>query len=492
MALKIPYAITSKVGGTLVAISPSTISTTFGLNDLAGKTSFEKRELHQEFIETGYEGQLKGVTIYNTSFPTLVKLFFHTLLTCLSAKTTTFNEIPLNIHYLGYAILTNSDFNYSQALFYDLVINVNNVKKAENNENNNAFLMYPRLLSYHMQKHVSKTDFEQGAAFKINSLTSEAFTRLMAKESAVSKTQEKKDENVLDESTSDAQTSIVEPTAPGDMKPAKTKKKPVKTKKPTKTNKAGHLKDEIPEVNPMATQMSLETTAATSSQHVERSQPIDQTPHESSQKDNYFEEATPFEFYETLGGNSCGAAPTTVKSTDLQLDSGFITKTPLKATSVEATTVTSVPVGSPQYQEKGAFVANDMESSPIIKTNTTTSGGNSNDPIKLGDELRYKDLTERMSSVENSIGEMKKMLGNSKSQPSHQQITQELWNSMQPILDVQRELAELNHNKHMELIRIMVVARYKDTQADIWGIKESLVKLNGSSLAPVFEKDDER
>ncbi|MFS8025098.1 hypothetical protein Hanom_Chr16g01470941 [Helianthus anomalus] len=79
-----------------------------------------------------------------------------------------------------------------------------------------------------------------------------------------------------------------------------------------------------------------------------------------------------------------------VESTDLHLDSSFISKTPLKATNVEVATVTSALVGSPQNQEKGAFVSNDMESSPVIKTNTTTSGGNSNDPIKLGDELRYR------------------------------------------------------------------------------------------------------
>ncbi|MFS8018532.1 hypothetical protein Hanom_Chr15g01393161 [Helianthus anomalus] len=44
-------AITSKVGGTLVQISPSSISTMFGLNDLAGKTSFEKQELHAELTQ---------------------------------------------------------------------------------------------------------------------------------------------------------------------------------------------------------------------------------------------------------------------------------------------------------------------------------------------------------------------------------------------------------------------------------------------------------
>ncbi|KAF5822412.1 hypothetical protein HanXRQr2_Chr01g0026181 [Helianthus annuus] len=50
---KVPYAIKSKVRETLVQISPSSISTMFGLNDLAGKTSFEKYELHADFIERG-------------------------------------------------------------------------------------------------------------------------------------------------------------------------------------------------------------------------------------------------------------------------------------------------------------------------------------------------------------------------------------------------------------------------------------------------------
>ncbi|MFS7979572.1 hypothetical protein Hanom_Chr10g00929291 [Helianthus anomalus] len=125
-----------------------------------------------------------------------MKFFFHTLLTCLSTKTTSFNEIPLKIQYLGYAILTNSDFNYSQALFSDLVRSGENVQKGANN----AFLMYPRLLSNYLQKQVSQTDFQQGVAFQINCLTSETFTRFMAKESTISKTQAKGDELVLDES----------------------------------------------------------------------------------------------------------------------------------------------------------------------------------------------------------------------------------------------------------------------------------------------------
>ncbi|MFS8017413.1 hypothetical protein Hanom_Chr15g01380081 [Helianthus anomalus] len=100
-----------------------------------------------------------------------------------------------------------------------------------------------------------------------------------------------------------------------------------------------------------------------------------------------------------------------------------------------------------------------------------------------------------MSSIENTVGEMKdlmkQLVGASKSQPSRQEITQELWDSMQPILVAQRELAELQHNSHMELIVVMVEARYKDTQADIRDIKESLAKLTGTSPTPIFENEDQ-
>ena len=232
-----------------------------------------------------------------------MKFLFHTLLICLSAKTTAFNEIPLNIQYLGYAILTKSDYNLSQALFSDLLNNVKNVKKLKKGVRSNAFLLYPRLLSYYLRKQVSQTDFEQGVAFQINSLTSKTFTKLMDKESKVSTTETKGDEPVLDASASVAQTSVVERTAPGDHDtttgvvkhtPGKRKKKAVTSKKSIKTkqNKKVPLEDEIPEVNAVTTQMSLETTVATSSQLLERSQPI-QTPHVSSQKDHVVSTGTP-------------------------------------------------------------------------------------------------------------------------------------------------------------------------------------------------------
>ncbi|MFS7953471.1 hypothetical protein Hanom_Chr07g00619021 [Helianthus anomalus] len=55
-----------------------------------------------DLIEQGYDGQLNKDTMFKPNFPPPMKFLFHTVLTCLSNKTSSFNEIPLNIQYLGY------------------------------------------------------------------------------------------------------------------------------------------------------------------------------------------------------------------------------------------------------------------------------------------------------------------------------------------------------------------------------------------------------
>ncbi|MFS7997369.1 hypothetical protein Hanom_Chr12g01140961 [Helianthus anomalus] len=99
----------------------------------------------------------------------------------------------------------------------------------------------------------------------------------------------------------------------------------------------------------------------------------------------------------------------------------------------------------------------------IIKTNTTTIGRNSEDPIKTN-------TTKKTSTL---------------------QIANELWNSVQLILQAQRNLVETNYNSHLEFIRNMVDARYKDTQEDIRNFKEHLFKLTSSTLTSIFEKEDD-
>ncbi|MFS8002217.1 hypothetical protein Hanom_Chr13g01199491 [Helianthus anomalus] len=66
-----------------------------------------------------------------------------------------------------------------------------------------------------------------------------------------------------------------------------------KSTNPTKPTNKGPLEYEILEVNPVTTPISLETTVATSSQQLERSQPETTTPHDSSQKEHVASTWTP-------------------------------------------------------------------------------------------------------------------------------------------------------------------------------------------------------
>ncbi|KAJ0947775.1 hypothetical protein HanRHA438_Chr01g0019811 [Helianthus annuus] len=117
-------SINSLVQGKKIQISPQFISEVFKLNDLEGKTSFSKTELKKDFINRGYAEQPKRDTLQKGFFPSAPRFLFHTLLMCVFNKTTSFNEIPSKIQCLGYAILNNENFNYSQEIFDDLVRNV--------------------------------------------------------------------------------------------------------------------------------------------------------------------------------------------------------------------------------------------------------------------------------------------------------------------------------------------------------------------------------
>ncbi|MFS7903960.1 hypothetical protein Hanom_Chr01g00030291 [Helianthus anomalus] len=164
---KKPWVISSKVGGVLVPIKPQTISVVFQMNDLASKTSFPKDEYQTDLIKRGYTGQLAKATMQKGDFPPPAKFLFHTLLTCVSNKTTPINKIPLKIQYLGYAIMSETDFNYSQALFTNLVNNLKIVQEKKPQ----AFLLFPRFLSYYLQQKIPKEIakvLKQRKPFQIN------------------------------------------------------------------------------------------------------------------------------------------------------------------------------------------------------------------------------------------------------------------------------------------------------------------------------------
>ncbi|KAJ0521604.1 hypothetical protein HanIR_Chr10g0472871 [Helianthus annuus] len=244
--------ITSSLKGKTVNITPQSISEVFQLADQEGKDSFPKNELKIDFIERGYaDTMMKRDTLQKVFFPPATRFLFHTLLTCVSNKTTSFNEIPLKIQNLGYAILQEENFNYSKVIFNDLVKNVET----------KSFLLFPRLLSYYFEKKFSKNDIaviNQGESLQMHSLTAETLTRM----STPCKTQAEVPEQTLAANTA-PQASAAEPTAQGDQGSKTTALKPTpkitknpqkkKNQKPPKPTKKATLEDEIPEQLPVTT-----------------------------------------------------------------------------------------------------------------------------------------------------------------------------------------------------------------------------------------------
>ncbi|KAJ0870631.1 hypothetical protein HanRHA438_Chr11g0502661 [Helianthus annuus] len=538
---------------------------------------------------------IKRDTLQKGYFPPATRFLFHTLLMCVSNKTTSFNEIPLKIQNLGYTILQDEDFNYSQEIFNDLVKNVEN----------KSFLLFPRFLSYYFEKKFSKDDISainQGESFQMHSLTAETFTRM----STPCKTQAEVPEQNLTANTA-PQVSAAEPTAQGDqssrttvLKPTPTipkKPKQKKIQKPPKPTKKATLEDEIPEQLPVIAQKSLETTAATSSQQlVEISQPMAETPPASSQKEQVVqigtpqydaleshvsiihnpmpganslstptltstippntkilldaidlnqaqtspsqspvhenmpqqqtgpdvsilanpptqpEKVTPLELQVTLGGIPSETATTSVEPTGLHLDSGYINKTSLEAipsiapllttgefvlTTSTIKRLSSAEGRSPQYKEKGALVDNAWSTLPVSTTDTTTVSGKSDDPIQLGDGLKYQELSARVEKLDTSVAEIKEMLHQLLKVPKLQSpavppqapappqasAANEIWNFFQPFLQQQQQMADQQHAIHVQELRNMLEPRFRNAQADI---KANILETTGTAPPTVL------
>ncbi|KAJ0866458.1 hypothetical protein HanRHA438_Chr12g0552001 [Helianthus annuus] len=137
------------------------------------------------------------------------------------------------------------------------------------------------------------------------------------------------------------------------------------------------------------------------------------------------EEVTPLELQVTLGGIPREAATTGVEPTGLHLDNGYINKTSLEAipsitpllsasefvlTTGSIKRLSSVEGRRPQYQEKGASVVDVWSTLPTSTSDKTTASGKSDDPINLGDGLKYQELTERVEKLDTSVVEIKEML----------------------------------------------------------------------------------
>jgi len=145
-------------------------------------------------------------------------------------------------------------------------------------------------------------------------------------------------------------------------------------------------------------------------------------------------------------------------------------------------------------------VVNVWSTLPASTTVTTIASGKSDDPIKLGDGLKYLELTERVEKLDTSVAEMKEMLQqlltvqkvqstvvpHQAPAPPQAPAADEIWNLFQPFLQQQKQMADQQHAIHVQELRNTMESRFKNTQADIKAIKAYILNTTGTALLTIL------
>nr|GEU38370.1 hypothetical protein [Tanacetum cinerariifolium] len=121
---------------TRVNIKESSIRRILRLEDADGTSCLTNAEIFKGLARMGYEKPSDKLTFYKAFFFPKWKFLIHTILQCLSAKTTSWNEFSSTIASAIICLATNQKFNFSRYVLLSLVKNI---------EVGVPFFMFPRL-----------------------------------------------------------------------------------------------------------------------------------------------------------------------------------------------------------------------------------------------------------------------------------------------------------------------------------------------------------
>ncbi|GJX84952.1 hypothetical protein Tco_0335726 [Tanacetum coccineum] len=128
-----------------VIITESTINRDLQLKDVEGTDCLPNATIFEQLTRMGYEKLSQKLTFYKAFFSPQLKFLIHTILQCLSAKSTAWNEFSSTMASAIICLATNQKFNFSKYIFESMVKNVDSSVK---------FLMYPRFVQVFLDKQV--------------------------------------------------------------------------------------------------------------------------------------------------------------------------------------------------------------------------------------------------------------------------------------------------------------------------------------------------
>ncbi|GKF04190.1 hypothetical protein Tco_0034858 [Tanacetum coccineum] len=134
------------VDGKKIIISEACVRRDLKLEDEEGIDCLPNSTIFEQLALMGYEKILQKLTFYKSLFSPQWKFLIHTILQCLSSKTTAWNEFSSTMASAIICLATNQKFNFSKYIFESMIRNLDNLS--------GKFLMYPRFVQVFLDQQL--------------------------------------------------------------------------------------------------------------------------------------------------------------------------------------------------------------------------------------------------------------------------------------------------------------------------------------------------
>ncbi|GJR37592.1 ribonuclease H-like domain-containing protein [Tanacetum coccineum] len=122
------------VDGKKIIITESIVKRDLQLEDAEGVDCLPNSTIFEQLTLMVYEKISQKLTFYKALFSPQWKFLIHTILQCLTSKTTAWNEFSSTMASAIICLATNQKFNFSKYIFESMVKNLNNADQAEMGE----------------------------------------------------------------------------------------------------------------------------------------------------------------------------------------------------------------------------------------------------------------------------------------------------------------------------------------------------------------------
>ncbi|GJS12604.1 hypothetical protein Tco_0407076 [Tanacetum coccineum] len=348
------------VDGKKIIINESTVRRDLQLEDAEGMDCLPNSTIFEQLSLIGYEKISQKLTSYKPFFSPQWKFMIHTILQCLSAKTTAWNEFSSTMASAIICLATNQKFNFSKYIFESMVKNLDNVS--------GNFLMYPRFVQVFVNQQLDGLPSHK-RIYDAPSHTKKIFGNMKRASKGFSGRVTPLFPTMVVQNQSELGEGSAMPTDPHHTPTIiESSTQPQKTQKPRKPKR----KDT-------------------------------QVPQPSGPTDIVADEAVHKEL-----GDSLVRAATTASSLEAEQDSGNITKTRSKATPNESSSLGTTSGGGPRCQETMGDTIAQTRFENVSKQSNDSLLTRGNTLLSDEDRLKLNELMDLCTKLQNRVLDLEK------------------------------------------------------------------------------------